>query len=299
MNSAQQEQLLAIGSYLKQVRQEQGKTIEEAANQIFIRSALVRAIEEGDWESLPEPIFVKGFIRRYAEFLGLNGVEVAKSFELTPVLPLNDSPTTDFPTDVSSTQTPSSVAASAPPLTQELSQPEVWVSRERSRAPSAANWPWLWGLLALLPLLGVGIWLATRGGSDRPAVTQSAPPPETPETASPEPTPPPEPAPSEPTPPKPSAPITFTVNLEEDSWMRVLIDGEVAYEGTLTAGTQQSWTAQRELRITAGNSGAVKYSFNGSPEKPLGEPGAVTSLTLTPETNLETEATAVPTPPSQ
>ncbi|MEM1311752.1 MAG: helix-turn-helix transcriptional regulator, partial [Cyanobacteria bacterium P01_H01_bin.153] len=81
MNLAQQEQLNSVGAYLRDLRKEKGTTIDEVANQIFIRPALVEAIETGDWESLPEPVFVQGFIRRYADYLGLNGKEVASQFE--------------------------------------------------------------------------------------------------------------------------------------------------------------------------------------------------------------------------
>lgn len=69
--------------------------------------------------------------------------------------------------------------------------------------------------------------------------------------------------------------------------MRVSVDGEVAYEGILPAGSEESWTAAEELAVTAGNSGGVLFSVNGSDEQPLGEPGQVSNLVLTPDSDLD------------
>ena len=73
------EQLQSIGAYLRQVRQEQGLSVDMLANQIFIRPALLQALESGQDAALPEPVFIQGFIRRYAEALGLDGQAIASA----------------------------------------------------------------------------------------------------------------------------------------------------------------------------------------------------------------------------
>ena len=85
LDSAQLEQLREIGAYLHQVRQSMSKPIEDVAAEIFIRASLIRAIEEGDADTLPEPVFIQGFIRRYGEALGLDGVALSKEFVVQPV----------------------------------------------------------------------------------------------------------------------------------------------------------------------------------------------------------------------
>ena len=295
MSPAQQEQLLQVGVYLQGIRKEQGKAVDEVANQIFIRPALLRAIETGDWESLPEPVFVHGFIRRYADYLGLDGREVAKQFEPTPVSVLPDPELANTrgmegvvkPQDKHSLKVLSK--AEAP---QSSSTTSV-----RQARPVTLN-KWGVGLGAIAILLGGSIWFISRGVLQTATSTPTAE--TTPNNSSPaedaleiEPGEPAdsaaasaeatadnaEAATSEST----GAPITFQVNLEGDSWMRVTVDGEEVYEGILTSGTQQSWTAQSELTVKAGNSGVVLYSFNGGDALPLGAPGAVSDLTLTPD----------------
>ncbi|HEY9888838.1 MAG TPA: RodZ domain-containing protein [Candidatus Obscuribacterales bacterium] len=300
MNLSQQEQLTNIGAYLREVRTESGKAIDEVANQIFIRPALVRAIEAGDWESLPEPVFVQGFIRRYADYLGLDGREVAKQFEPTPVsvLPnpvLANSSAVEGVVKQQDRHELKVISKAEPP-------PSTLAPRPRRTGGDGFQGGWLLGLGGVAAAIALIAWIATRN-TPQPAAT---PPELAPTTSTPSDTPPAAaPAPvaetAEPpaaTPPEAEtpdaaatdAPITFAVNVESDSWMRIIVDGEEVYEGILTTGTQQAWTAETELRVTAGNSGGVLYSFNGSDEAPLGAPGAVSNLTLTPTTTPPTAA---------
>jgi len=290
VNPAQQEQLINVGAYLRDMRKEQGTSIDEVANQIFIRPALVAAIETGDWESLPEPVFVQGFIRRYAEYLGLDGQEVARQFEPTPVAVLPD------PTLASSGSVEGVVKQQDKHGLKVLSKAEPSQNGRTVTPTQSSSLPWNWilGAVGVVAIAGLIVWLTTRNTpqpteSSNPSVEESA------ETAGSEAaesesgttaSPSAEDAPSAVAPP--AEDVTFAVNLEEDAWMRVTVDGEVAYEGILPAGTEESWTADEEIAITAGNSGGVLFSFNGSDEQPLGEPGAVRNLTLTPDTDLDT-----------
>jgi cytoskeletal protein RodZ len=80
LSEVQLEQLKQIGTYLRQARQEKSILIEKIAAQILIRSTLLQALEEAQLEELPEPIFIQGFIRRYADALGLDGNTLANTF---------------------------------------------------------------------------------------------------------------------------------------------------------------------------------------------------------------------------
>lgn len=76
----QKQQLSQLGAYLQEKRQEQGKSLEDISLQTYIRAQLLKAVETGDTSDLPQPIFVQGFIRRYADALGLDGTNFAKQF---------------------------------------------------------------------------------------------------------------------------------------------------------------------------------------------------------------------------
>jgi len=86
LTTAQEEQLKNIGTYLRHCREEQEKSIEEIALKTFISLRSLKALEAGRCEELPEPVFVQGFIRRYAETLNLDSTRLLQSFA-TEVVP--------------------------------------------------------------------------------------------------------------------------------------------------------------------------------------------------------------------
>jgi hypothetical protein len=61
--------------------------------------------------------------------------------------------------------------------------------------------------------------------------------------------------------------------------MEVVADGKVVYEGIMSPGAKQTWTAKQQLILRAGNAGGVMVSLNGAAPKPLGQPGAVEEVT--------------------
>ncbi|MCL5428784.1 MAG: DUF4115 domain-containing protein [Chloroflexi bacterium] len=65
-----------IGQKLRQARQQRGLEVAEAAKATRIRSHYLRALEEGDFGELPSPAQVRGFLRTYAKYLGLDVQEL-------------------------------------------------------------------------------------------------------------------------------------------------------------------------------------------------------------------------------
>jgi len=63
--------LSAIGAMLRQTRETRGASIADAAEALFIKKSTVGAIESGCWETLPHPLYVKGYVRSYASYLGI------------------------------------------------------------------------------------------------------------------------------------------------------------------------------------------------------------------------------------
>jgi cytoskeleton protein RodZ len=62
-----------IGSSLREARLRQGSDLVEAEAATKIRSKYLRALEEERFEVLPAQTYVKGFLRSYADYLGLDG----------------------------------------------------------------------------------------------------------------------------------------------------------------------------------------------------------------------------------
>ena len=61
----------SIGAQLKQIRESRGISLETIASKTHISLAYLRALEENDVDSLPSTVQLRGFLRLYANELGL------------------------------------------------------------------------------------------------------------------------------------------------------------------------------------------------------------------------------------
>jgi cytoskeletal protein RodZ len=78
----QVQKLTEIGAHLRNIRTQKRVSLEDVSAKTMIQRRFLDAIEQGQPEHLPEALYVRGFIRRYAEMLGLNGVELSETFPL-------------------------------------------------------------------------------------------------------------------------------------------------------------------------------------------------------------------------
>ncbi len=69
-----------LGAYLKEEREKQGFSLEDIQQKTKISISSLEAIEGGRVNELPHPVYTKGFIKNYAQCLGLNAEEVADTF---------------------------------------------------------------------------------------------------------------------------------------------------------------------------------------------------------------------------
>jgi hypothetical protein len=65
--------VFAIGGSLREARERQGLELTEAEAATKIRAKYLRALEEERFDLLPAQTYVKGFLRSYADSLGLDG----------------------------------------------------------------------------------------------------------------------------------------------------------------------------------------------------------------------------------
>ena len=62
-----------IGHLLEHARLRQGVSLEEAERATRIRKDYLEQLEGDDHSAMPEPIYVRGFVKTYANYLGLDG----------------------------------------------------------------------------------------------------------------------------------------------------------------------------------------------------------------------------------
>lgn len=140
---------LRIGEVLEGARTRLGVDIATAEKETKIRAKYLRALENEEWETLPGPTYVKGFMRTYAGYLGLDSDALVDGYRRT----IERSP-----------------AAEQPYLFSES-------LLERRRRPvearrRSASWLLLVvaviGVLALIALVGIGLF----GGSSDDAANR-------------------------------------------------------------------------------------------------------------------------------
>jgi cytoskeleton protein RodZ len=71
VTNAQSDADLSPGEILKQAREARGESLGEVAQALKLSIAQLSAIEESEFDALPGPTFVRGFVRNYARHLGL------------------------------------------------------------------------------------------------------------------------------------------------------------------------------------------------------------------------------------
>lgn len=72
--------LVAVGTHLREARERQGRSLEAIATATHIRLVYLSALEAGELRSLPGQVFIKGFLRSYANEVGLDGEEVVAEY---------------------------------------------------------------------------------------------------------------------------------------------------------------------------------------------------------------------------
>ena len=65
------------GTQLKRIREEKNLSLDEVSRATKIKKEFLIAIEEERFDSLPGPVFARGFVRAYADYLGADGRELA------------------------------------------------------------------------------------------------------------------------------------------------------------------------------------------------------------------------------
>ena len=69
-----------IGAALQVARKERGLRTADVATELRISADYLRLLESGDFDQLPAPTYVSGFLRSYGKFLGLDGADLAGRF---------------------------------------------------------------------------------------------------------------------------------------------------------------------------------------------------------------------------
>lgn len=251
------------GELLKAEREKRGLSIKDVEQGTSIRSLYLTAIEQGNYSVVPGEVYLKGFIRNYASFLGLNPQEIMEVYRHSTG---NAQPPTEQQPVTPTINQPLNTAQGNPPTTTQ----KVKEKRESSSSIK-------WAAIILIPVIGAASywWYSQNTPQPKSQVTPKPAP-----TAPATPTQPAQPAPPAIPPASPASPQTKPViviaKFTDECWTQVLVDGKEVYEGIPKVGETINWEAQKNITIRLGNASGVDIIYNGQPQGKLGSKGEVT-----------------------
>lgn len=97
---------LPVGEILRRARVYYNQSIDEVAAILRIRAAHLEAIEQNRIDDLPGRVYAFGFVRAYAEYLGLDGEKIVKLFKSQIGAPVHDRPDLHMPVAASESKSP-------------------------------------------------------------------------------------------------------------------------------------------------------------------------------------------------
>jgi len=80
LNPAKNDPLILLGERLKLAREGRSLDIEQVQKQTHINSRVIIALEEGRCDEVLTPTYVKAFLKKYSQFLGLDPKEMIKIY---------------------------------------------------------------------------------------------------------------------------------------------------------------------------------------------------------------------------
>jgi len=301
----------AVGAYLRDLREQQGVSLEELSRSTRVLHHYLEALETDDLASLPAPVFTKGFIRAYCQVLGVSSDEAIALYDLRAGQ--SREPTRSLPVP-------------PPPAPDHQARAATSERREgRGRGAVLISFVLLVVLGAALFAVTVALQSGREEVDGRGPVHVTAPP-----QPEPIPTPAAEPAESAPAQPpvaaeplkrppstQPSAgaserpaatpnviapsvsapvpassstaqgvvsPYRLVARTTETTWMRVRTEDGRTSEETIPANEVREWVSNGPFVLTIGNAGGVSLELNGRSIPRLGSSGAViTRMVLPPD----------------
>jgi cytoskeleton protein RodZ len=246
----------SFGSYLRGLREEKGKSLEELSLSTKIAMTNLDFLEQDRYDLLPPLVFVKGFVRSYAKEIDLNSEEAVRELEdflgqKQPQNVVQDEPVMQI-----------EQSAYAPPFVQ-----NIWFTRILTVA----------GFLSLLILIITGVSKVffdrvpkAVNSSNKSGFSQSA---QTSRTESGQPA-------LTAIQPSQGGKKVLEIKAIANAWVRVEPDSGPAEEIIMSPGDIQVFTARDSFRVITGNAGGIRLRFDGRVMPVLGKTNQTLALTL-------------------
>jgi len=237
---------LSFGRYLQTIRLEKKISLEKISAQTRIGLANLLLIEQEDIEGLPAEVFVKGFLRSFADAIGADGDAAVRRYE-------------------SRLNVVQKIAVSEESIGK--SAPRMW-------------WKLLLSIVVLGGIIGISIFgiafyhsqpdSGLSGEQKVPAdISQPADSQKPQEVDA-----------SAKTARAGAEKLILKVTAVEDTWLKIIVDGKESSEHALTSGDKLELEATAGFNLLIGNSAGLKISLNDKPVFLPGKSGEVVTINL-------------------
>jgi cytoskeleton protein RodZ len=245
--------MTSVGSVLRNAREQQGRAIEEIAQELCLMPSYLRAIEADDLKNLPGAFFYKSFVRQYAGLLSVNLDSLQTEIQVLTALAEPETLVPEKPIRV-----PDPIAEAANRL--DLSS-RSWA------VPVAAL------VVALLGGGGIYTWWKQPAAVPEPAVVSTVPA-----------------AGVEPTVNVTTTTgadgirrIELNLSASEETWLSISSGGKQIFAGVLEPEETKTVSGLEMARLKVGNAGGLNVQWNGKEIGPIGGKGQVRVVVFTPE----------------
>lgn len=257
-----------LAERLRTERERQGRSLTELSAQTKIREPFLEAIELGRYGVLP-PVYVRSFIRTYAQALRLPMAEINALIER--VLSVDDDERSFVPQSLRNpSRIPQPDARSTSPRASAKEQVTEFfasIPKPTFTLPSFLHGRRGLLMLAILVVVAGTLYVIMhRSGSVEGEGSANAE----------------------------STSITvgqagtsldsmvLTALASDTSWLTITMDAMRTQQIVMLPGQEQRWSAMNEFKVALGNAGALTFSRNGVTLPPLGKKGeAVRSVVIT------------------
>ena len=245
----------SVGTLLREARLAKKLSLAEAEQGTSIRRRYLEAIENDEYDKTPGEVFLKGMLRNYGNFLGLNGLELVQMYKASAAGTRKESVRSAGIREVDKVKlniqlkNPRDIGSG----TGKLELPKL------PKLPSFDMRQILAGVAVLVVLAGgyVGIPKVIEYFRNRPVAVTSVEKKEAPAA-------------------KPAVAwdkVQVQMEATDNCWLEVKADGKEIFAGMMKAKDKRTFEAKEKLIVKYGNIGVMKLVFNGEPVDLQGQHG--------------------------
>ncbi len=251
------------GAKLRKIRLEKGISLEDVQKKTKINLNILKSIEEDSWANL-NPVYLKGFVKIYCKFLGVDSGEYLGGYKEK-----------------------GSVIQSK---NKEADEALFWGEGKKKFYLKPQVVLFLVSVIALL-VLSFGLFSLVKFISSKAAANRKSHP----QLVLPKPKPPKKVKPQKVKAVVHSAPaekkaeatsavsegdnselgVRIGIHALEDCWVQARLDGKVIFQDVLKKGRFEGWSAKDKVELVLGSAGGVRLEVNGKIIPSLGRKGQV------------------------